>query len=283
LTEIDDQKREAIGTVEVQRADGTRRTFEAQYQLTLNVQNGKAVTNAGPGESNHNYGQAVDIGFKALRWLKKDGTPVEVSLALAPVRVDLEAAPPRLGDRRLDEQLTDQAAARRAHRGPDAVLSPAAGTANKEQCRPVGKAGGEHHQRYRGQPHRDPVRVGRKVRPDERRQDDRRAGRGGQLARHTVRAIDTGDANTEFDDGQGRGPVPPGRIVHRGAEGQPQIDALGCVPAETGRHHADDLKAESAVSKLLADGMRIGSESVAPQRMTQHRHRRAHWRPIVVG
>jgi hypothetical protein len=54
-------------------ADGARRTFQKQYELRTS---GRNVTNAGPGESNHNYGQAVDLGFKDLHWLKNDGTAV---------------------------------------------------------------------------------------------------------------------------------------------------------------------------------------------------------------
>lgn len=50
---------------------GDRRTFQAQYALYLKV---PTVTNAGPGESNHNFGMGVDLGFKGLKWLHKDGT-----------------------------------------------------------------------------------------------------------------------------------------------------------------------------------------------------------------
>lgn len=49
---------------------GDRRTFETQYQLLGKV---PPVTNAGPGESNHNFGMAVDLGFASLRWLHPDG------------------------------------------------------------------------------------------------------------------------------------------------------------------------------------------------------------------
>jgi hypothetical protein len=45
---------------------GRRRTF-AQQAVATN-------TNAGPGESNHNYGRAADIGFKGFRWIQSDGT-----------------------------------------------------------------------------------------------------------------------------------------------------------------------------------------------------------------
>ncbi len=49
---------------------GDRRTFQAQYLLLQKV---PSVTHAGPGESNHNYGMATDIGFAGLRWLHADG------------------------------------------------------------------------------------------------------------------------------------------------------------------------------------------------------------------
>ena len=54
--------------------DGDRRTFQTQYDL---LTSGRNVTHAGPGESNHNFGQAVDLGFRGLRWLRADGTVVE--------------------------------------------------------------------------------------------------------------------------------------------------------------------------------------------------------------
>src|SRR5205085_2167934 len=41
--------------------DGDRRTFQTQYEL---LTSGRNVTHAGPGESNHNFGQAVDLGFE---------------------------------------------------------------------------------------------------------------------------------------------------------------------------------------------------------------------------
>lgn len=44
---------------------GFRRTFAEQAALTK--------TNAGPGESNHNFGRAVDIGFKGIKWLQGNG------------------------------------------------------------------------------------------------------------------------------------------------------------------------------------------------------------------
>ena len=45
-------------------ASGGRRTFAAQ--MTVN-------SNAGPGESNHQYGRAVDLGFKNFTWVQPGG------------------------------------------------------------------------------------------------------------------------------------------------------------------------------------------------------------------
>jgi hypothetical protein len=58
----------------VNQADGDHRTFQEQYELLITV---PPPTQAGPGESNHNYGQAADFGFSGLRWLRADGTVVE--------------------------------------------------------------------------------------------------------------------------------------------------------------------------------------------------------------
>jgi hypothetical protein len=54
--------------------NGDRRTFQTQYNL---LTGGGNVTHAGPGESNHNFGMAVDLGFRGLHWLRKEGTVVE--------------------------------------------------------------------------------------------------------------------------------------------------------------------------------------------------------------
>lgn len=51
---------------------GWRRTFAEQAQLRRTNPRGAAR----PGESNHNYGRAVDIGFEGLKWLRGDGTIV---------------------------------------------------------------------------------------------------------------------------------------------------------------------------------------------------------------
>lgn len=48
-------------------ASGWNRTFADQANIP------PAKTGAGPGESNHNYGKAVDIGFDKLQWVKGNG------------------------------------------------------------------------------------------------------------------------------------------------------------------------------------------------------------------
>ena len=55
-------------------SQGDRRSFQTQYDL---LTSGRGVTNAGPGESNHNFGMAVDLGFEGLRWLQSNGTVTE--------------------------------------------------------------------------------------------------------------------------------------------------------------------------------------------------------------
>ena len=58
--------------------NGDRRTFQTQYEIYTAPNNvNRAITGAGPGESNHNYGQAVDLGFQGLRWLRPNGTVEE--------------------------------------------------------------------------------------------------------------------------------------------------------------------------------------------------------------
>ncbi|MDQ2989999.1 MAG: hypothetical protein M3R60_12935 [Pseudomonadota bacterium] len=49
---------------------GDRRNFQTQFELFNQV---PKVTGAGPGESNHNFGMAVDLGFAGLRWLRAEG------------------------------------------------------------------------------------------------------------------------------------------------------------------------------------------------------------------
>lgn len=49
-------------------SDGRRRSFAEQAPIV------PPNSYSGPGESNHQYGRAVDIGFRNLRWIKGDGT-----------------------------------------------------------------------------------------------------------------------------------------------------------------------------------------------------------------
>ena len=51
--------------------DGGRRSFQRQYEIATDPQ---GATDAGPGESNHNWGRAVDIGFNQFEWLQSSGT-----------------------------------------------------------------------------------------------------------------------------------------------------------------------------------------------------------------
>lgn len=55
-------------------SQGDRRSFQTQYDL---LTSGRGVTHAGPGESNHNFGMAVDLGFEGLHWLQSNGTVTE--------------------------------------------------------------------------------------------------------------------------------------------------------------------------------------------------------------
>ena len=57
---------------------GGLRTFAQQYVLATVPRKDKngnyfLATKAGPGESNHNFGMAVDLGFKGFKWLKANG------------------------------------------------------------------------------------------------------------------------------------------------------------------------------------------------------------------
>jgi hypothetical protein len=57
--------------------DGARRDFATQHTIYNRQVNGRYVSGAGPGETNHNYGMASDIGFAGLRWLRANGDVVE--------------------------------------------------------------------------------------------------------------------------------------------------------------------------------------------------------------
>ena len=62
---------------------GDRRDFQTQYDL---LTSGRNVTDAGPGESNHNYGQAVDLGFAAAPAAQERNRSGERGLVDAPAR-----------------------------------------------------------------------------------------------------------------------------------------------------------------------------------------------------
>jgi hypothetical protein len=49
---------------------GWKRSFNDQQKIATS---GTGATQAGPGESNHNFGRAVDIGFNGFKWLKAGG------------------------------------------------------------------------------------------------------------------------------------------------------------------------------------------------------------------
>jgi len=49
---------------------GGYRDFQKQYQIQLQS---AGATHAGPGESNHNFGRGVDIGFNNFQWIKAGG------------------------------------------------------------------------------------------------------------------------------------------------------------------------------------------------------------------
>jgi hypothetical protein len=49
---------------------GWKRSFDEQQKIATG---GTGATHAGPGESNHNFGRAVDIGFNKFTWLKGGG------------------------------------------------------------------------------------------------------------------------------------------------------------------------------------------------------------------
>lgn len=81
--------------------DGWRRTFEQQANV------GGANTGAGPGESNHNFGRAVDIGFNGLRWLKGNGTIQKDDYWLQKLALVSEAKAKELWNARNDIGITE--------------------------------------------------------------------------------------------------------------------------------------------------------------------------------
>jgi hypothetical protein len=53
---------------------GGPRTFQEQFVQRRDKPN---TTKAGPGESNHNFGQGVDLGFYPIKWMGLSGQPVD--------------------------------------------------------------------------------------------------------------------------------------------------------------------------------------------------------------
>jgi hypothetical protein len=71
---------------------GGLRTFEQQYKLaTTKTAKGTFATGAGPGESNHNFGFAVDIGFAPFKWLSPTGAVVTDDLSLETLQHKFDA------------------------------------------------------------------------------------------------------------------------------------------------------------------------------------------------
>jgi hypothetical protein len=58
--------------------EGDRRDFQQQYAILMK---GDGSTHAGPGERNHNFGMAADLGFAGLRWLHPEGMAEQVVAA----------------------------------------------------------------------------------------------------------------------------------------------------------------------------------------------------------
>lgn len=70
------QKHGIVLSVMEDRFNGGFRTFQQQRDLMDRIENGSPVTNSGPGESNHNWGNGADVGFSGFRWLKGDGSVI---------------------------------------------------------------------------------------------------------------------------------------------------------------------------------------------------------------
>lgn len=61
----------------IEETRGGVRTFQQQYIIaTTPDANGVLATGAGPGESNHNYGKGVDLGYDQFEWLHIGGTSI---------------------------------------------------------------------------------------------------------------------------------------------------------------------------------------------------------------
>lgn len=73
------QKYGIVLSVNPDWANGGFRKFQEQRELMDKLdKNGNPVTNAGPGESNHNWGNGADVGFAHFGSLKGDGTVVKI-------------------------------------------------------------------------------------------------------------------------------------------------------------------------------------------------------------
>jgi hypothetical protein len=59
--------------LEVVPQTGGLRAFQDQYRIRHDT---PSATQAGPGESNHNFGQAVDIGYPGLQWMRNTGESI---------------------------------------------------------------------------------------------------------------------------------------------------------------------------------------------------------------
>jgi hypothetical protein len=65
-------------TVNPDWAHGGFRTFQEQRELMDKIENGEPVTQAGPGESNHNWGNGADVGFSGFGLLTGDSTVCQI-------------------------------------------------------------------------------------------------------------------------------------------------------------------------------------------------------------
>lgn len=68
VAQLVDEMYEQHNIVLTTTKDGRRRSFAEQAPIV------PPNSYSGPGESNHQYGRAVDIGFRNLQWIKGDGT-----------------------------------------------------------------------------------------------------------------------------------------------------------------------------------------------------------------
>lgn len=73
------QKYGIVLSVTPDKANGGFRKFQEQRDLMDKLgENGLPVTQSGPGESNHNWGNGADVGFAHFCWLKGNGSVITV-------------------------------------------------------------------------------------------------------------------------------------------------------------------------------------------------------------